>query len=158
MLVWLNGTFGVGKTTIARSLVQRTNRWRLYDPESVGCMLKTNLTDRRFGDFQHLSAWRRLVPLVARQLSEFTGQDLIAVQTVLVRDYWMELRRGLHEQGLDVFHVVLDATEHALRARIAQDEEMRRAIEAGTLESGAQQWRIDHISRYCSSRLKLLTS
>jgi broad-specificity NMP kinase len=36
MLVWLNGTFGVGKTTTAIALVEADDRYRLFDPEQVG--------------------------------------------------------------------------------------------------------------------------
>jgi broad-specificity NMP kinase len=33
MLVWINGTFGVGKTTTAKALTDRLPGHRLFDPE-----------------------------------------------------------------------------------------------------------------------------
>ena len=39
MIIWLNGTFGAGKTTTARQLVQRLANTRLFDPELVGYLL-----------------------------------------------------------------------------------------------------------------------
>lgn len=66
MIVWLNGTFGAGKTTTAHELVYRSQGWRIFDPESVGYMLSDNLRDLEFSDFQDLPSWRRLTPLVLR--------------------------------------------------------------------------------------------
>ena len=83
MIIWINGTFGVGKTTTSE-IVADTTEWRTFDPEHVGYMLAANLRDQQISDFQDLAPWRSLVPTVAEELFRFTGQPLIAVQTVLV--------------------------------------------------------------------------
>lgn len=142
MLVWINGAFGVGKTTTARHLVERVLGLRLFDPEWVGYMLTSNLTGVPIDDFQDLPAWRELVPRVARHVRDAAGQDLVAVQSVLSEDYWHELRTGLEAQGIDVFHVVLDADPDTLRKRITSDEQ----------ERSAEQWRLDHVGVYTDAR------
>lgn len=81
MIVWINGTFGVGKTTTASQLVTLSDRLRVFDPEWVGYLLKANLADQPFTDFQQLSAWRRLVPHVADEIIRLTGQSLVTVQS-----------------------------------------------------------------------------
>ncbi len=145
MLVWLNGAFGVGKTTVAGLIGKSPGRWRPFDAEWVGYMLKANLTDRSLaGDFQHLAGWRRLVPIVAREISDLTGEPLVVVQTVLVEQYWEELRIGLSDQGFEVFHVFLDVETSALRARIEGDL-ARPGVDA-------RQWRLDHIAEFDSCR------
>lgn len=63
-MLWLNGTFGVGKTTTAKSIATMTDRWRVFDAEIVGYMLRAYLDGVDFDDFQDLSAWRGLVPSV----------------------------------------------------------------------------------------------
>jgi adenylate kinase family enzyme len=45
MIIWLNGTFGAGKTTTARELVATTPGARLFDPELVGYLLRAILPD-----------------------------------------------------------------------------------------------------------------
>lgn len=143
VLLWLNGAFGVGKTTTARLMTEGTDSWRPFDPESVGSMLKANLSDRALGgDFQHLPAWRRLVPVVAAEIRDHTGQDLVAVQTVLRENYWRELTAGLRDQGFQILHVVLDVEQSVLRDR----------IEADDAEPESRQWRLDHIDTYVSAR------
>ncbi|WP_040491182.1 AAA family ATPase [Ilumatobacter nonamiensis] len=142
MIVWINGTFGVGKTSTATALLEQTG-WRLFDPEHVGFLLAGNLRDQEFDDFQDLPPWRELVPAVADRIYRYTNPDaMIAVQTVLVADYWEELLHGFADRGLPVCHVVLDCDEEELRRRITTDE----------VESQALDWRLDHIAKYWAAR------
>ena len=75
----------------------------------------------------------------ATELARFTGQHLIAPQTILVRAYLEQIFGGLRDAGLTVFHVVLDAGAEVLRQRIQ-----------GSAET--QAWRLDHLAEYRSSR------
>jgi hypothetical protein len=122
VIIWVNGTFGAGKTTTGRALVQRDPRLRLFDPEWVGFMLMNNLADQDFTDFQQLESWRKLTPLVVDELVRVTGQDLVAAQTVLDEHYWHELQSGLAALGHEVVHVVVEADEVVMRQRIAADQ------------------------------------
>jgi adenylylsulfate kinase-like enzyme len=142
VIIWLNGTFGAGKTSTAAELMARLPGTRLFDPEWVGYMLKENLTDLEFTDFQELPPWRRLVPAVLAEVADLTGQHLIAVQTVLVEPYWAQLRAGLAERSLDVFHVLLHADAAVLAKRIRADE----------VEPKACQWRLDHLAEYAAAQ------
>ncbi len=146
LICWVNGTFGVGKTTTATAIVERQPRFRLFDPEIVGYMLQAQLKGVEFDDFQELGAWRRLVPLVAAEVAETTGQGLVAVQTVLSEHYWKELHSAIVDRGFQVFHIVLDCGPDALKARILADE----------AERSAEGWRLDHIEPYQRSRSWLL--
>lgn len=122
MIVWINGTFGVEKTTTANAILEQTD-WRMFDPEHVGYLLAGNLRDLEFDDFQDLPPWRTLVRAVADEISRYTNPTaMVAVQTVMVEDYWAELMKGLTERGLPVLQVVLDCDEAELRRRIQTDE------------------------------------
>jgi adenylylsulfate kinase-like enzyme len=142
LIIWLNGTFGSGKTSTAAELTARLPGARLFDPEWVGYMLKANLADLEFTDFQQLPPWRRLVPVVLSEVASLTGQHLIAVQTVLVESYWEELRAGLAACSLDIFHVLLHADPAVLAQRIRADQ----------VESRACQWRLEHLADYAAAR------
>ena len=139
MIIWLNGTFGCGKTSTAAELHSLIPSSRVFDPKTVGYMLQPNLADQPASDFQHWPPWRPLVVATATELARFTGQHLIAPQTILVRAYLEQIFAGLRDAGLDVFHVVLDAGEEILRQRIQGSAE-------------AQAWRLDHLAEYRSSR------
>jgi adenylylsulfate kinase-like enzyme len=142
VILWINGNFGAGKTTTGTLLAQRSPRLRLFDPEWVGYLLRNNLADHNFTDFQQLEPWRRLTPLVADELARFTGQSLVTVQTVLDENYWHELASGLSALGHEIMHVVVEADESVLRQRIAADEN----------DPEAAQWRLDHLAAYAAAR------
>ena len=143
MIVWLNGAFGAGKTTTALRLPALVPGSRLFDPETVGYMLQPNLADHAVSDFQHWPPWRPLVASTAAELARYTGEHLIAPQTVLVRDYLEEIFTGLRMAGLTVFHVLLDAEDDVLRRRIHGSDE-------------AREWRLAHLARYRAARTWLI--
>ncbi len=142
MIVWVNGTFGAGKTTTGTLLSERDQRLRVFDPEWVGYLLANNLADHPVTDFQHYESWRRLVPVVADEVARFTGQSLVAIQAVLDEGYWDELTAGLADLGHEVVHVVVESDPAVMTARIEADE----------VEKGARQWRLDHLTTYGSAR------
>jgi shikimate kinase len=142
VIIWLNGTFGAGKTTTAKQLVERLEQARLFDVELVGDVLMEALKDHDFADFQDLPPWRELVPVFCERIAAFTGQHLIAPHTVLSEAYWAELAQSFRQRSLDICHVLLHADSEALTAR----------IEADDIPIGARQWRLDHIREYEKSR------
>jgi len=142
VIIWLNGTFGVGKTTTAKQLAGRLANARHFDPELVGYLLMAALGDHEVNDFQELPPWRELVPVFTEKIAGFTGQHLIAVQTVLREDYWRELSQGFRRTSLDIFHVLLHVDSDVLALRIKADQ----------AEAKACQWRLDHINDYEKAR------
>jgi chloramphenicol 3-O-phosphotransferase len=139
MIIWLNGAFGAGKTATARELLPQAPGTRLFDPETVGYMLRSHLTDHPVSDFQDWPPWRPLVVATATELSRYTGQHLIAPQTILTQPYLTEIAAGLRAARLALFHVLLDADDETLRRRIELSDE-------------ARQWRLDHLDIYRAAR------
>jgi len=136
MLLWLNGPFGGGKTSVATALAEASTGLRLFDPEWVGYMLRANLPDIPHEDFQDLPPWRALVPRVAAEIAGHTGDTLVAAQTVMSEPYWREIKTGLAREGLTTVLVLLDCTP----------TELERRVKADQVERQAEQWRLAHIA------------
>jgi hypothetical protein len=134
MIVWLNGTFGAGKTTTAVELVKLLPSARLFDPEMVGFMLR-HVLHEPVDDFQDLPPWRALVRETATRVLRHVGGTLVAPQTILVEDYAREIFSGLAEDGVPVRHFVLHADTAELVRRIEGSPEATR-------------WRLDHVRPY----------
>ncbi len=116
VIIWLNGGFGAGKTTLAEELHRRLPDAVVYDPEDVGLMLWKWM--RPNGDFQHLPSWRELVVATALSLRRHHADTLI-VPMALIRDaYRAEILGGLADAGEDVLHVFLEADADVLRERL----------------------------------------
>ncbi|MEU6148751.1 AAA family ATPase [Actinosynnema sp. NPDC047251] len=117
MIIWLNGGFAAGKTTLARELHRRLPGSLVYDPEDVGIMLWKWMPPN--DDFQDLPSWRELVVATALSLRRHHADPLI-VPMSLVRDaYRAEILGGLADAGEDVLHVFLEADADVLRERLA---------------------------------------
>jgi hypothetical protein len=119
MLVWLNGPFGVGKTSVAQERVTALPKSLLYDPEPLGSMLRHSTRSvEPVDDFQDLSVWRRLVPEVSRALrQQYPGQTVVMPMTVWRHDYFDELSKALRSND-DLRCFRLTASQATLRRRI----------------------------------------
>jgi hypothetical protein len=137
VIVWLNGTFGAGKTTTAKLLTDLLPGSRIFDAETVGQLLRHVLTEPVY-DFRDWPPWRALVIEGAVQIQRFTDSTLIVPQTLLEPEYAQEIFDGLRANHLPVYHVLLHAHRAELARRIDHDE--------GGRES--RRWRLDHLPGY----------
>ncbi|HEV7649843.1 MAG TPA: AAA family ATPase [Actinophytocola sp.] len=137
MIIWLNGTFGAGKTTTSAILAASLPDARVFDSEKVGELLVPILRSHPVRDFQDWPPWRPLVVHTAAQVLDYVGGTLVVPQTVLVERYWDEIDAGLAAAGIPVRHFVLHA-DH---------ETLVRRIESDPLMPGSQ-WRLDHLRDY----------
>jgi hypothetical protein len=142
MIIWLNGTFGVGKTTTSKELAALVPDARVFDSEQVGCMLGHVLGSVQVNDFQEWRPWRTLVVQTASHVLDYVGGVLVVPQSVLVEQYWTEISTGLAEEGIPVRHFVLHADRDTLIQR----------IEADAVEGEASTWRMDHLAAYQEAR------
>jgi hypothetical protein len=125
VIIWLNGTHGVGKTTTSALVQELIPGSRVFDAEKVG----ETLMDIRPGlpetdNFQHWAPWRPLVVETARHVLDYTGGTLVMQMTVLVEAYWREISDGLAAHSIPVRHLLLHADQDALRGRIEDDTVM----------------------------------
>jgi thymidylate kinase len=142
VIIWLNGTFGAGKTTTANELVDLVPDATIFDTEQVGYMLGHVEKLPQVDDFQHWPPWRHLVVETAAQLLGYVGGPLVIPQTVLVEQYWTEIRTGLEKYGIPVQHYVLHSDPDTLTERIETDSATNAQFPK------ARQWRLDHRAVY----------
>ena len=116
VIIWLNGGFGAGKTTLAQELHRRLPDAVVYDPEEVGLMLWKWLPPN--GDFQHLPSWRELVVATALSLRRHHAETLIVPMSLIRDAYRAEILGGLADAGEEILHVFLEADAGVLRERL----------------------------------------
>lgn len=117
MIVWINGAFGAGKTTLTEELRARRPDALLFDPEYVGYLL------RRFvpvptGDFQDLPSWRELVVETVTVLRRHHAGLMLVPMTLVHEEYFEQIVGVLKERGEEVLHVFLDLDAEVLRQRL----------------------------------------
>jgi hypothetical protein len=116
VIIWINGGFGAGKTTLARELHRRLPDAVVYDPEDVGLMLWKWMPPD--GDFQHLPSWRELVVATALSLRRHHADTLIVPMSLIRDAYRAEILGGLADAGQEVLHVFLELDPGVLRDRL----------------------------------------
>ncbi len=124
MIVMLNGSFGVGKTTVAHELLTLLPGAMIFDPEVVGVAVRLLTEGVRDGaedtdDFQDIALWRSLTIETARGLRARYGRPLIVPMTLANRAYFDDVRAGFAALTPVLHHVCLVAPLPTIAVRLA---------------------------------------
>ena len=118
MIIFINGPFGVGKTTVAERLVKQVPRALLFDPEWIGFVIKRTWHRLvHYSDYQDDPLWRRLTVLSIRALAR-TGRPLVVPMSIWRPDYFQAIVGSLRHGPTPVHHVCLTASPATLHARL----------------------------------------
>jgi predicted kinase len=117
MFILLNGSFGIGKSTVARELRAVIPGAAIFDPEPIGLVLM-HLAFRRVSDFQDLARWRRWTVLGARVTAVYRSTVIIPMAFSSVA-YLDEIEHGLRATGRPVRHFCLTAPLEVVQQRLA---------------------------------------
>lgn len=120
MILFINGAFGVGKTTVGKLLWERIAGSRLYNPELTGSVLMRLpgiFEGAGTDDFQDISLWRRSVVQGIRVFRAIS-QTVIVPMAFYNRDYFDEIVRGVGEFDKDVRVFCLKADIDTIKKRL----------------------------------------
>ena len=84
MIIWINGPFGAGKTTLAERLRDRRPKSLIFDPEEIGFVVKETVPIPASGDYQDLPLWRGLTIAAVSEIRRNYSQDIIIPMTYCV--------------------------------------------------------------------------
>jgi deoxyadenosine/deoxycytidine kinase len=120
MIIWINGSFGVGKTTIANELHKKIKNSHIYDPEIVGgfiwSMLPSSISRR--GDFQDILMWRDFNYQMLKYMNENYSGHIIVPMTLVNKEYYSEIIERLVNEGVDLRHFILLAEKSTILDRL----------------------------------------
>ncbi len=116
MIIWINGSFGVGKTTIAENLKHRITNSIIYDPEKVGMFLYKTFPEKK-DDFQDYKLWRMINYELLKNL-DTKFEVIIVPMTITNLQYYDEIIGRLQNDGVKVLHFILTADKDKIIIRL----------------------------------------
>jgi hypothetical protein len=148
MIVWINGAFGGGKTTLAGELHGRLPEALPFDPECVGHVLRLWVPAPDSGDFQDIPLWRRLVAEFAIGMATDYGRTLIVPMTLANHEYREEIFGLIGKAGHSVLHVFLDVPAAELHRRI----DAQVLSEDPAVDASSREFRHRNVARCAAAR------
>ena len=121
MIIWINGAWGAGKTTVATELQRRVSNSLIFDPELAGSYLNQVLPKTyQADDFQTFREWRQINFLMLKKLTEIHNGLIIVPMTLINENYIEEILGELRESGIQIDHYLLEANEKELNKRLTK--------------------------------------
>ena len=135
MIIWINGSFGSGKSTVARIIRRRIKDSFIYDPENIGYFFRKNLPGCfNPADFQDEPLWRELNYLLLRRIAENYKGLVIVPMTLVNPAYFSEIIGRLREDGFIINHFVLGASSRTLHRRLRKRLDFKNSWPARQVE------------------------
>lgn len=120
MIIWINGAFGSGKSSVAESICKKLNVVHLYDPEQVGYFLWDNFPEemKRKGNFQHIPIWREFNYKILKYMDSNYDGIIIVPMTIYIKQYYDEIIGRLRNDNVEVKHFILSASRQTIINRL----------------------------------------
>lgn len=151
MIIWINGAFGAGKTTLANQLRERRPDLLLFDPEEIGFLVRSTVPPAESGDFQDLPLWRSLTIATLVELRRHYDRDIVVPMTLVRPDYLDEILTGIGGIDPRLVHVYLNLEAATLRGRI----ERQTMHPDPARNSEIRRWRLAQVDRCLAARAKM---
>lgn len=143
MIIWINGPFGAGKTTLAEKLRDRRPKSLIFDPEEIGFVVKATVPMPASGDYQDLPLWRGLTVAALREIRRHYSQDIVIPMTLVQPEYLDEILDAVRRVDDQLFHIFLTLNEDLLRHRIAN----QTMNPDPTRNAEIREWRLANVAR-----------
>ncbi len=120
MIIWINGPYGVGKSTLAEKLHELNGNSFIFDAEAVGNAVRDNLPPELFNGwiFENYPMWHKVCSeLLANIAGRYRG-DVYVPMTLVEEDSFAKITRPLLDAGFNVKHILLESRYDVIHDRI----------------------------------------
>jgi chloramphenicol 3-O-phosphotransferase len=116
-VVWINGCFSSGKTSVATLLLERLPDSFLLDPDVIGSMLRYLVPPRAYPeDFQDLRLWRRFTRAAVVDAAERSDGVVVVPMTIARPEYFDEVIAPIGRR-VPLDHFTLTASRETILER-----------------------------------------
>lgn len=120
MILWINGPYGVGKSTLAEELHRRNPHSFIFDAEEVGNAVRENVPKELFNGYiyEGYPMWFRLCAELLTDLSGRYSGDIYVPMTLVRKDSFDKIRVPLEAAGIALCHILLESSQEIVHDRI----------------------------------------
>lgn len=125
MIIWINGPYGVGKSTLVEALSKRIQPSFIFDAEKVGDAVRDNFPPQFFREtYEEYPLWSEICCSLLKELDAVCGGCVLVPMTLVRQESCISIFETLKRQGIGVKHILLDADNETIHDRIlARGEE-----------------------------------
>ncbi len=126
MIIWINGPYGVGKSALAKELLEHGPKGFLFDAEEVGNAVRDNMPKELFNGylFENYPLWFDMCTTLLKDISNRYDGLIYVPMTLTLPDSFEKFAQPLKENGIVVKHILLESTFEIVHDRIlARGEE-----------------------------------
>ena len=116
MIIWINGSFGAGKTTVSEILKEKIENSVTHNPEEVGGFLARTMPMKK-NCFQDYELWRIINFEIIKYLNTEYNKVIVPM-TVTNKQYYNEIVGRLKSECIDVKDFILIASKDNLIKRL----------------------------------------
>lgn len=135
MIIWINGTFGAGKTQTSYELHRRLPDSFVFDPEHAGFYIRKNVPKQASAnDFQDYPMWREINYSMLAHIHRNYEGTVIVPMTVVNPQYFDEMIGRLRKDGVTVHHFALCASKDTILRRLRSRGDGPQSWAAGQID------------------------
>ena len=119
-IYWINGAYGIGKSTVAERLAKHLEKAYVFDAEEVGNAIRDNYPEeaRHSVIFEDYPLWRETNYKLLLDIRDRYDGDIIVPMTLLREASYCEIIKKLEDIGAAVEYVFLDGDYPTIHDRI----------------------------------------
>lgn len=125
MIIWINGPYGVGKSTLAEALREKLPNSFIFDAELVGDAVRENMPKQFFKEtYEEFSLWHEMCARLLAELDAVFDGCVFVPMTLKRQESYGAIIGGLREAGVQAVSIMLEADRDTVHDRIlARGEE-----------------------------------
>lgn len=120
MIYWINGAYGIGKSTIAECLKKKLGKAHIFDAEEVGNAIRDNYPEevKHSMIFEDYPLWRETNYRLLLDISNKYDEDIVVPMTLVREESYLEIVKKLEDSGVSVKYIFLDGNYQTIHDRI----------------------------------------
>ena len=122
MIIWIDGAYGVGKSTLAEKLHALLPNSFIFDAENVGNAVRDNLPQSVYYSetFEGYPLWFHICNELLTELNHRFDGIVLVPMTLMQQESYARFAKPLRSKEIEIVHVLLESSKEVIHDRILE--------------------------------------